>query len=135
MKNKILTTFILCIMLITSIRIPIAATEESEPPIAISPLYTHISYTTTSLANVSGKASCTAKISAYSSSSDLKAFIYLERYSNGTWSTYISDYTTKTGSSLTLSKTFSVSSGTYRLKASYYANGENTIKYSATVTF
>lgn len=128
-KNLLMLMFI-CTMLIKE---PVYA--ETGSFMTITPFYTHISATTTALTITSGSASCQSSIIANSSSAELKIFMYLEKQINGVWTQYGSWYTTKTGSSLTLTKNVSVSSGTYRVKASYYSNGENTVKYSATKTF
>ena len=133
-KIKILITLMLCMALITTIKFPSYANVETDTPVEISPRYTHILSTMTSLTN-NGKAYSKGSVNGISQSSSLKVFLYLEKYSNGTWSVISSDYSTKTGSNLILTMTTSVSSGTYRVKGSYYANGENTIKYSSTVTF
>jgi len=61
--------------------------------------------------------------------------MYLEKQINGVWTQNGSWYETKTGSSLTLQKNVSVSNGTYRIRASYYSNGENSTSCSSTKTF
>jgi len=135
MKAIKFTAFLLTCMLFAASHFqPVYASSEPETLIAITPRYTYISSTTTHLSNVNGKALCTAQIIP-KSSTNLRVFMYLEKYLNGTWTYYTSFSDSTTGSYLQISKNVTVSSGTYRVKASYYANGENTIHYSATRTF
>lgn len=133
-KIKTLMLLALCMIFVSATSQPVHANLEADIPLTISPRYTYISVTTTSLSNVSGNASCTAHITS-KSSSDLKVFLYLEKKINGTWIQYGSWYENKTGSYLTVKQNVSVSSGTYRVRASYYANGENILKYSAEKNF
>lgn len=134
-KIKFLTVLALCMIFMVSTKQPIQASLGVATPIEISPRYINIASTTTALSNISGKASCTASITAYSSSSNLKVFLYLQKYVGGTWTPAGSWTSSKTGSSLLLTKNVSVGSGKYRVMASYHCNGENTVQYSAEKTF
>lgn len=135
MKKIKNVAMLIIFMIVAIVKTPVSANSEVNAPIAISPRYVNIASTSTGLSNSNGSASCVGSIQAYSSSSSLKVFLYLEKKVSGTWTQAGSWYDTKTGSSLTLTKKVSVGNGTYRVKASYYANGENTVKYSAEKTF
>jgi hypothetical protein len=135
-RFKIITMLILCTIFASTAKSSVYATVTDSNTFAeISPLYINIASTITGLTNSSGKASCVASVTAYSSNTELKVFMYLEKYINGAWTQYGSWYETKTGSYLIVQKNVTASSGTYRIRASYHANGENIIKYSSSRTF
>lgn len=91
----------------------------------------------------SGTANCTTSITGYASLvSKVTIYMYLQKYDAAsgswsfvnTWSQSANDYTT------TLAKSVAVTSGKYRLKASFYAISssgaiENIVKYTGEVTY
>lgn len=132
-NNKLFLIFTILYIIGSSYQ-PIYAADGDSISIA-TPYNDFIKYTTVSLTKVDGKANCTASITAYSSVSNVSIYIYLQKYEDGTWNTVESFYDSSVSYSLTINKKFTVTTGRYRLKASYYANGENIVKYSSEKQF
>lgn len=87
-----------------------------------------------SLAISNGKATCNGTGSAYASmASSTKITMYLQKYGSS-WSNVTSWSTTSSGTAI-LSKTYSVSSGKYRVKVVCSAGGETVTVYSTTKTY
>lgn len=115
--------------------IKMAEPAEPEPIPSKTYRFTHISDTSVDLGNI-GTALCTTSITPDSSTAKLQIYMYLERNQGGTWTPYKSWSASKTGPYLSLSQNVSVAKGyTYRVKGSFYANGENHISYSRSVAF
>lgn len=130
-KNRILTIMITITIAMTGIKQPVLAMNTDMPPTDISVTYAQIAQLSVGLSvSSTGKASCSADVVGLSSNSALKVYMYLERNQNGTWTPFKSWSATKTGTSLSLIKSLTVPKGSYRVKASVYANGENVVAYS-----
>lgn len=98
---------------------------------AIEPRNTNIKYSTISLSLADGTAKCSASVTGYVSNTDhVSIYLYLQKYSGSGWSTIESWSDSANGNTLSVYKTASISPGRYRLKASYYAQNENIVKYS-----
>lgn len=112
---------------------PVYASEDTGlHNMAMEPRNTNIKYSTISLSLSDGVAKCSASVTGYSSNTDhVSIYLYLQKYSNGVWSNVASWSDSANSYSLSIYKTKSISSGRYRLKASYYAQNENIIKYSS----
>lgn len=113
--------------------------DETEDNVFIEE-YTHLTRNavirtcSASLAISSGKATCNGTGSAYASmASSTKITMYLQKYGSS-WSNVTSWSTTSTSTAI-LSKTQSVSSGTYRVKVVCTAGGETVTVYSTTKTY
>lgn len=136
MIKKSYRSFILLVTsfcLLTTI-LPVYASENIRAGYAtvIEPRNTNIKYSTISLSLSDGVAKCSASVTGYSSNTNsVSIYMYLQKYSNGTWSNIASWSESADDYTLSIYKTKSVSSGRYRLKASYYAENENIVKYSA----
>lgn len=98
----------------------------------IEPRNTNIKYSTISLSLLDGTAKCSASVTGYSSNtSHVSIYLYLQKYTGGGWSNAASWSDSANDYTLSMYETTSISSGRYRLKASYYAENENIIKYSS----
>jgi len=86
---------------------------------------TNIKYTTLSLSFSSGKANCTASVTAYAANTtSVKIVMTLYKYTNGKWEFVQSWEDSADGTTLTLSKSETVSSGNYKLVGVFTANSE-----------
>lgn len=117
--------------------IPPANLEGSE----VSPFYTYITNTSVSLSIPSGTANMTSKVTGvYSTTTKVAISMTLQKKSTtGTWG-YVSDWSDVYNSYMgTLSKSMSVSKGTYRVKTVFTAysgsSSETVTQYSAEVTY
>lgn len=137
MIKKMYRSFILLVTsfcLLSTTIIPVHASENMGVGYAtvIEPRNTNIKYSTISLSLSDGVAKCSASVTGYSSNTySVSIYMYLQKYSNGTWSNIASWSDSADDYTLSIYKTKTVSSGRYRLKASYYAQNENIVKYSA----
>lgn len=136
MGRKIVSVIIMLCMLL-SLSCPVYAYEESDIfPLTVEPRNTNVKYSTLSLSISSGTAYCNASVTGYSTNtSHVSIYMYLQKYTNGSWTTYNSWNTYANNYYVNLNKQSSVSRGTYRLKVSYYAENENIVKYSAEKTY
>lgn len=135
MKKLIIKiTLALCILFIYNC--PVYASNNNEiTSVIVTPRNTNIKYSTISLSLVNGTAYCNASVTAYSSNTNnVSINLYLQKYNNG-WGT-VNNWS---GSAATyyfnLNKTSSISSGRYRLKATYQAGKETIVKYSSEQTY
>lgn len=121
MLSIVLTGFML-----VSCVLPVFAMDEKDPvtPMASQTRYAVIRSKTAAI-NISGTtATCYAKLTAQSSVT-LSIKMTLQKKSGSTWSNVQSWTSTKTGTSLTMTKTKAVSSGvSYRLKVTFTAGSE-----------
>lgn len=110
----------------------------AEVPQTIDWVYVNRTSTSLSISSV-GEATATAHLTGYpGTTTEVWIFMYLEKYSGGSWTTinsWYQSYYTYTG---TLQQTANVSSGYwYRVKASYYAYSgddyEHIVQYSSSV--
>jgi len=115
--------------------------EEPTAGIGITLFSTYISTSNVNLSVSGNKATCTADVSGFKSSViKTSIFMYLQKYnsSTDTWSTAASWSVTEDSHTASISKTAIITSGKYRVKASYWAytasSSENVIKYSGTYT-
>lgn len=122
--KRVMTIVLACFMLVLCTLPAIALDEQdNEPPITEVP-YSTIGTAYASLTISGSTANCYSKLTAQKSSS-LKIKMTLQKKSGSTWSNVQSWSTSKTGTSLTLSKTKTVTSGgTYRLKVTFTAGSE-----------
>lgn len=146
-KRLLILSVITCLTIV-SVIIPASAFSESSnsrsPDIetTIAPMSLYISRTTTTLSiSSSGQATVVGSITGYSGITDkVYIFLYLEKYTNGSWTTETSWFQSFNSYHGTLQGTTYVAAGyLYRVRASYYAysgsNSENLVGYSNTVYY
>jgi len=136
-----------CVLVLLVLSLPMAYAENTNletPGSGSTAKWSYTSSTKTILSiSSAGKATCTGSLIGYQgTTTGVDIFLYLERYINGSWSTYPSGswyqyFPTYQG---VLSATIYVTSGyNYRLRASYYANSgsnwENISSCSQTVYY
>lgn len=117
-----------------------SVTDSAEP--VPTPDWAYIYQTTTLLSiSTSGVAEATGILTGYpGTTTEVWIFLYLERYTNGTWTTVTSWYQGFDSYRGTLIRTTSVTSGYwYRVRASYYAYSgdvyEHVTQYSSSVYY
>lgn len=127
MWKKVFTVF-LCVTLMMSASLVAGAqsnqggmSSSDDPPIV--PYFTYINSTTTILGISSGQASSYASIIGYSTVTKVSITMYLEKkgFLGLYWTTVTSWSQSFNSSSGTLSKSYSVTGGTYRVRADYVA--------------
>jgi len=142
---KKITSVILCIILCCGVSIIAKAesgintksvAEESQ----IQPRYSYTSTVTTSLKDSSGKAKCTSILYGYDGiTTKIKITMTLQKKSLLWWSDVEEWTTTASDYYATLSKTYAVGSGKYRVKTVYTvysgSESESITDYSSTVEF
>ncbi len=136
MERRILK-LITCISLVMCLFLPIqalASETDEEPVVIIQPLFTYISSVSADFDIVSGQASMYSVMYASSGVDQVRITSYLQKYENGAWSNVTSWTKLADGTSCTLSKTYGVSSGTYRLRSYFYAYIDGTSVESTNVT-
>lgn len=137
MRKKVRQGF-MCYLLLFSVLIyskcPVYAADSielNEATMTVEPRNTNIKYSTISLSLSDGTAKCSASVTGYASNTNrVSIYLYLQKYSGSGWSTVESWSDSANGTTLSMYETVSISSGRYRLKASYYAQDENVVKYS-----
>lgn len=135
MKKKwslILLMLLFCLLFNSNCLAYASVGEGEEHAVAIEPRNTNIKYSTISLSLTGGIAKCSASVTGYSSNtSHVSIYLYLQKYSGSGWSNVASWSDSANGYTLSMYETTNISSGRYRLKASYYAENENIVKYSS----
>jgi len=156
MKDKIRSLIILwitCLFTISASTLVYASEEDffpevevpveyAEEPIItngilIQPFFSYINSCRIILGLSGNKATCNGSLTGTADTTKVAIFIYLQKYdySTSAWKTYASWSKTESGSSVTLSESTTITSGTYRAKMSCWGyNGslsENTIIYSS----
>lgn len=103
----------------------------------IQPRNTNIKYSTVSLSRSGAIAKCSASITAYASNTSFVSInLYLQKYNNNNgWKTVQSWYDSKNSNIMEIYRTSSISSGRYRLKATYRAQNETITKYSSEMVY
>lgn len=123
---KRLLSVVLTGLMLVVCALPVFAADEQESaePIVPPTRYTVIRSKSASVSVSGTTASCYAKLTAQSSAT-LTIKMTLQKKSGSTWSNVQSWTASKTGTSLTMSKTKTVTSGgTYRMKATFTAGSE-----------
>lgn len=123
---KRLLSVVLTGLMLVVCTLPVFAADEQESaePIVPPTRYTVIRSKSASVSVSGTTASCYAKLTSQSSAT-LTIKMTLQKKSGSTWSNVQSWTASKTGTSLTMSKTKSVTSGgTYRLKVVFTAGSE-----------
>jgi hypothetical protein len=105
----------------------------------ITPFYVHINQASTSLEISGGTAYITGTVEKTSSGKSIYLNCVLQKQSGSSWTSVQQWSASSSGNSATLSKSYSVSSGTYRVRMYYYvtaADGsvESDTMYSKTAT-
>jgi len=156
MKGKIrslIAIYVICIFTLLSQMVVYADEEDFFPEvevpieyadepiitsgITIQPFFSYISSYDVYLSISGNKANCSATLTGKANTTKVAIFMYLQKYdySAGAWKTYANWNEVKNGNVVALSATTTVTSGTYRVKGSFWGyNGtesENTITYSA----
>lgn len=122
----ILLSLLVCIMFSS------VSVYASEGAVNIRPRNTNIKYSTISLSLSDGTANCSASVTGYTTNTNRVSIdLYLQKYSNGSWSNISSWSDSANSYTLSVYHTKRIAAGRYRLKASYHAQSENIIKYSA----
>ncbi len=99
-----------------------------------APCYENILNAQVSLTITDNNATCYAKVTSQSTQ-DMKITLTLQKKSGTSWTTVTSWSTSKSSAKIcSLSKTKSVSSGSYRVKAVLKCGSETITKYSSTKT-
>ena len=118
-----------CILILSLLSLSVVYASESsqrEPDNSGAKWSYTVSTSTLMSISSTGKATCVGSITGYQNlATSIDIFLYLERYINGTWTTYPggSWYQYFPSHKGTLSATIYVTKGyNYRLRASYYAN-------------
>ena len=125
MQNKVVAIFLMALMLLFC-SLPVFALDEQvkEDPFVPEVRYSTIDSASASLSVSGTTATCYARLTAKRSVS-LKIKMTLQKKSGSTWSNVQSWTGSKTGTSLTMTKTTAVSSGvSYRLKVTFTAGSE-----------
>lgn len=129
-------------MLMASISIPAFAANGTQPSVPSSPItvffvYTNKASSTLSISN--GKANIRGYVQKTPSGKNIELTSTLERYSGDSWSSVESWSTSSTASSASISETYQVSKGKYRVATAYTVSGasnsESGTVYSKTVTY
>lgn len=140
MKNHFIRVFApVMIVMIGMLSIPVYAADVGAPEFDIQSAYYNNAITSISISG-SGTASCSATVTGKRGvTTKITIKLYLQKYSNGKWTTVKQWSGSKNGTSYTLSKTTSISKGKYRTKAicKIYSGREyETItKYSGAKTY
>lgn len=140
MRNRIIRILApVMIVMIGMLSIPVYAADVSIPEFDIQSAYYNNAIASISISG-SGTASCNATVTGkHGITTRITINLYLQKYSNGKWTTAKQWSGSKKGTSYTLSKTTSVSKGKYRTKAVckiYSGNkSESITKYSRTKTY
>lgn len=128
-KITIGSLLVICLLFVSC---PVYASDVSGNTLSeVSPRNTNIKYNTVSLSFSGSNALCSASVTGYSyNTNNVAIYLYLQKYNGGwanvaQWSNSANSYT------LSLNKSYPVSRGRYRLMASFYASGENIVKYSS----
>ncbi len=119
--TKKLVSFGICMLLLFSFSAPLLAVDESPTltsPIGVRYVYVNKASSTLSISN--GTATVNGYVQRTPSGTYIQLTSTLKRYSSGSWAMVASWSTISTSSSASISETYTVSSGTYRL-ATYYA--------------
>lgn len=130
-KGRKSVVCLLMVCLFVALSCPVYASDLPGQSKEISTRNTNIKYNTVSLSFSGGNANCSASVTGYSSNTNhVSIYLYLQKYNGGwtnvaQWSGSANSYT------MSLNKLYPVTSGTYRLKASFYAESENIVKYSS----
>lgn len=119
---------------------PVINREDFENSGTVQPLYNYTNQCLTNLTKVNGKASCVADVTGYNgTTTKIEITMTLQKKTLLWWSTaetWTATYNTFYG---TLTKSISVDSGTYRVKAVYKvysgSNSESITSYSSEVKF
>lgn len=143
MSKKKFIFFALSILLVFSASMPAAlAAEETsaKQESLVSIQYVYINQANTSLTiSTSGTATVYGYVQRTPSGKSIQLTSTLQRYSNGSWSNVKSWSKSSTSSSATISETYPVTNGTYRVEIYYYVAGDGGYEsgtiYSKTVTY
>lgn len=140
MKRHVIEMFTsVLIVMIGMLSIPVYAADVGDPEFNIQSAYYNNAIASISISG-SGTASCSASVTGKRGiTTKITVKLYLQKYSNGKWTTAKQWSGSKKGTSYTLSKTASVSKGKYRTKAvcKIYSgnNSESITKYSGAKTY
>ena len=134
MKKKILLimTVMLCVLVIG---MPVCAVDETVEAGENNLRYVNISDASAVLTLSGNTATCTTILSSKSAKS-LSITMKLQKYSGGSWEN-VATWTTSdsSGTTLTLKKSKSISTGKYRVKSICKCGSESVTKYSSTKTY
>ena len=143
MLRKRIVSLGACLMMAVTFSLPVHAetatlSEPAGAPISIQ--YVNINDASSYLTISSdGDASIKGYVKKTSSGDNISLTVTLQRSSGGSWENVTSWSKTTTSPSASISKTYSVSSGTYRVKTAYSVTGdggtESGVVYSKTVTY
>ncbi len=135
MKKRIFT-LIVCIILLLSCLMPMQALAADEDDLQINlvtPMLVYIT-TATSSFDISGGVAYMGSSMTASGVDKLRLTNYLQKYINGSWSTVTSWSKTVSGNSVSLSSSYSVTSGTYRVRSYFYAYIDDVVVDSTLIT-
>lgn len=102
--------------------------------ISVTPYFAYINQANCTLSITNGVATVNGYISKTTSSTKLELTVTLQKYLNGNWTSVQSWSTTSTSAIASISKTYTVSRGTYRAVACYSAIGQSGTETSKTVS-
>lgn len=129
----ILMAFCLCFVATIESFATDNAKEDSRQESVIHPRYANIKSAVVVLGKNGKKLMPTVNVTSHKVM-NISVTMYLEKNSGGGWTSINSWSASKTGGSCSLSKTQTVTSGIYRVKAVINCGGEKITKYSSTVT-
>lgn len=141
MLSKKIVSLGMSVLLMSSISAPAFAANAVPPSVSSPPImffvYTNKASSTLNIAN--GKATIRGYVQKVPSGKRIELTSTLERYSGGSWAAVQSWSTSSTSSSASISKTYQVSKGKYRVATDYTVSGtsnsESGTVYSRTVTY
>lgn len=141
MLAKKIISICLCAAVLSSQGMTVLAASHDDKVnlVSIVPFFVYINQANCTLSITKGVATINSYVSKTTSAIRLELTVTLQKNSNGNWANVRSWSTTSTSSLASISKTYTVLSGTYRAVANYSATGQNGtetgITYSNTVTY
>lgn len=131
---------VLLASIVFSLSFPVYATENVDQNVCYeterTPRNTYVKFCGTSLSIQGNTAQCNASVTGYSTNTNnVSIYMYLQKYSNGSWVNIASWNGSAAYYTMSLNRTATISQGTYRVKASCYAQGENVVRYSGIQTY
>ena len=135
MKKRVFT-LIVCVTLLLSCLMPMQAFAADEDDLQINLMTPMLVYITTATSSfeISGGVAYMSTLMTASGVDELRLTSYLQKYVNGSWSTVTSWSKTVSGNSGSLSSSYSVTSGTYRVRSYFYAYIDDVVVDSTLIT-
>lgn len=127
MMSKKLITLFASALVVLSVSCPAFAASpvQTSKPIPVHALYVYINYASSSLSISGGTATVNGYVQRTAAGKEIYLESTLERYSGGLWYGVASWSSSSSSYSASISKSYKVSSGTYRVATYYSVSGSN----------